>query len=219
MIVQDVTDQDLHWKTQVFDHFMQIVKSPYANFQAIGKLADSINNEAGSKQTLEHLYVYPVAKYAIDNRLSLGSIDLQQLHSLPINTLGYAYSDHLLRHGLTPIQSKFVDNNSDYLFFHLSEVHDIWHVVVGADTTMEGETKLQAFVASQLQSFRFAYAMLAKNLLKTSVEDIELADLLMDALAEGWLLGKQAHQLFGIQWNTLWHRPLIDLQKEFNIVL
>lgn len=149
----------------------------------------------------------------------MGALDLQQLHSLSVDTLGYAYSDHLLRHDLNPIQSKFVDSESDYLFLHLTEVHDIWHVVINADITMEGETKLQAFVASQLQSFRFAYAMLAKNLLKTSVEDLELVGSLMDALTEGWLLGKQAHQLFGVQWNTLWHRPLVDLQRELKILL
>lgn len=44
MIVQDLTDQDLRWKMQVFEHFMQVVKSPYADFQAIRELANSINN-------------------------------------------------------------------------------------------------------------------------------------------------------------------------------
>ncbi|MEP0900333.1 Coq4 family protein [Leptolyngbya subtilissima AS-A7] len=148
----------------------------------------------------------------------LGAIDLKQLHSLPAETLGYAYSDHLLRNSLNPIQSQTVENDYDYLIAHLAEVHDIWHVVINADTSMAGETKLQAFVAAQLRASRFSFAMLAKNLLKAAVEDLDLAEQLMDALTEGWRMGKQAYPLFGMQWNTLWDIPLVKLQAKWNLL-
>jgi ubiquinone biosynthesis protein Coq4 len=83
---------------------------------------------------------------------------------------------------------------------------------------MAGETKLQAFVAAQLRASRFSFAMLAKNLLKAAVEDLNLAEQLIDALTEGWRLDKQAQPLFGVQWNSLWNIPLIDLQAEWNIL-
>ena len=104
-------------------------------------------------------------------------------------------------------------------FNHLTETHDIWHVVINADTSMAGEIQLQAFVAAQLQISRFSLAMLAKNLLKTAVEDLDLAEQHMDALTTGWLMGKQAEPLFGIQWNTLWEKPLAQLQTQWNILL
>lgn len=218
MNTKDSAEQHSQWKMQVFERFMQILKAPYGDFQAIWNLANAINDEAGFRRTVELLSAHPLAKNAIQNRLLLGAIDLQQLHALPQETLGYAYSDHLLRNGLTPIQSQVVKDEYDYLIVHLTEVHDIWHVVINADISMAGETKLQAFVAAQLRASRFSFAMLAKNLLKTAVEDLDLAEQLMDALTEGWRIGKQAQPLFGVQWNTLWDMPLIDLQAKWNVL-
>jgi len=218
MNIKDLSDQDSQRKMWAFESFGQILKAPYADFQSIWNLANALNDEAGFRRTVELLSVYPSAKNAIQNQLRLGVIDIQQLHSLPADTLGYAYSDHLLRNGLNPIQSQIVKDEYDYLIAHLTEVHDIWHVVINADTTLVGETKLQAFVAAQLRSSRFSYAMLAKNLFKTAVEELDLTEQLMDALTEGWRLGKQAHSLFGVQWNTLWDIPLIELQAKWNVL-
>jgi ubiquinone biosynthesis protein Coq4 len=215
---KDSVDQHSQWKMLVFERFMQIVKAPYGDFQAIWNLANAVNDEEGFRRTIEFLSLHPLAKSAIQNRLLLGAIDLQELHSLPAETLGYAYSDHLLRNGLNPIQSQMVENDYDYLIAHLAEVHDIWHVVINADTSMVGETKLQAFVAAQLRASRFSFAMLAKNLLKAAVEDLDLAEQLIDALTEGWRMGKQAQPLFGMPWNTLWDIPLVKLQAKWNLL-
>jgi ubiquinone biosynthesis protein Coq4 len=59
--------------------------------------------------------------------------------------------------------------------------------------------------------------MLARSLLKTAIDAIEQADQHMDALTRGWMMGKQAHPLFGIRWNTLWEMPLEQLRTELNI--
>jgi ubiquinone biosynthesis protein COQ4 len=193
------------------------LKAPYGDFQAIWNLANAINDPESLKRTIELLCLHPLAKYAFQNRLRIGMIDFQQLHCLPQETLGYAYSDHMLRNSLTPITSSMVESDYEYLMVHLTEVHDIWHIIIGADTSMAGETKLQAFVAAQLRSSRFSFAMLAKNLLKAAVEDLNLAEQLMDALTQGWLIGKQAQPIFGMQWNTLWDTPLIQLQAKWNI--
>lgn len=218
MNAKDSIDQHSQWKMLVLERFMQIVKAPYGDFQAIWNLSNAVNDEEGFRRTVDFLSLHPSAKAAIQNRLLLGSIDLQKLHSLPAETLGYAYSDHLLSNGLNPIQSRIVENDYDYLIAHLAEVHDIWHVVINADTSMAGETKLQAFVAAQLRASRLSFAMLAKNLLKAAVEDLDLADQIMDALTEGWRMGKQAQPLFGIQWHTLWDMPLVKLQAKWNLL-
>ena len=39
----------------------------------------------------------------------------------------------------------------------------------------------------------------------------------MNALAQGWVLGKQAKPLFGIKWNTLWETPIEKLRFELNL--
>ncbi|MEO1067556.1 MAG: Coq4 family protein [Cyanobacteria bacterium J06638_6] len=219
MRIGDSSNPDLRWQAQVYERFAEILQAPYGDFQAIWNLANATNDAVGSKRTLDLLVSHPSARQAIQNRWRLGAIDLQQLHALPPETLGYSYADHLLCNGLTPIQRQATEDDYDYLTAHLTEVHDIWHVVINADTTMVGETKLQAFVAAQLRTSRFSFAMLAKNILKTAVEDLTLAEPLLDALAEGWSLGKQAHPFFGVQWQTLWQMPLLDLRRNLNVCL
>lgn len=205
------------WKTQVFNCFTDILKAPYGDFRAIGNLANAINDEEGCREVLAWLSLEDVAKSAIQERWQLGDVNLEQLHSLPETTLGYVYSDHMLRNGLTPIQLRIVESDYDYLTVHLTEVHDIWHVVVEADTSMIGETKLQAFVAAQLRRSRLSFAMLAKNLLKTAVDDLDLAEKLMDAATEGWYLGKQALPLFGVRWPNYWQISLQEFQTQWQI--
>ena len=212
------TGTNQQWKMQVFERFLEICKASYGDFQAIWNLANAINDVESLKQIVESLSQYPTAKYAFQNRLSLSFVDLEQLHTLDRNSLGYIYSNHMKSNKLKPIKPQAIDNDYAYLMFHLTETHDIWHVVTGSDTSMAGETKLQSFVAAQLHTSRFSFAMLAKNLLKTAVEDLELAQLLMDSLATGWVMGKQAQPLFGIQWDKLWDIPLTQLQLQWNIL-
>ncbi|BAZ18926.1 hypothetical protein NIES4071_108110 (plasmid) [Calothrix sp. NIES-4071] len=213
------TSINQQWKMQVVERFLEILKVPYGDFQAIGNLADAINDVESVEQTVELLSQHPTAKYAFQNRLLLEDYDLDQLYTLNQNTLGYIYSNHMKSNNLKPIQPRAIENDYTYLMYHLTETHDVWHVVTGSDTSMAGETKLQSFVAAQLKTSRFSFAMLAKNLLKTAVEDLELAQLLMDSLAAGWVMGKQAKPLFGIQWNKLWNIPLTQLQSEWNVIL
>jgi ubiquinone biosynthesis protein Coq4 len=72
-------------------------------------------------------------------------------------------------------------------------------VVTGCDTNITG------------------LALLAKNLLKAALFHIELSNQYMDALAQGWVMGKQAQPLFGIEWNALWETPLEDVRASLNI--
>jgi ubiquinone biosynthesis protein Coq4 len=205
------------WENQLLERFMEIVKAPYGDFAAIGNLSRATSDTESLQQIIESLSRHPQAKSAIQERFQLGKIDLLQLHRLPTDTLGYAYAAHMLDNGLKPLQIPSAEDDYTYLGLHMTEIHDIWHVVTGADTSIEGEIQLHAFTAAQLHFARFYLTMLARSLLKTAIDAIEQADQHMDALTRGWMMGKQAHPLFGIRWNTLWEMPLEHLRAELNI--
>lgn len=59
--------------------------------------------------------------------------------------------------------------------------------------------------------------MIAKNLLKSVVYDIERSADYMDAIAQGWIMAKQARPLFGIDWKSLWSTPLDEVRDVLNI--
>jgi ubiquinone biosynthesis protein COQ4 len=216
-MIQESVDQHQQWKQLVFERFLEILHAPYGDFQAIGHLAHAINDAESLQQAIDYLSTYPHAKHAIQKHLPLGEVDLQQLHELPQETLGYRYSDHMLRNNLKPITTQPVDSDLNFVTTHMAEVHDIWHIMADADVDMPGEMKLHAFTAAQLRCARFSFAMLAKNLMKATVDDLALAEQLMDALTEGWLMGKRAKPIFGLQWQTLWQVPVKQLQAEWNI--
>lgn len=214
-----IEDVQQHWQTQVIEAFTQVVKAPYGELLSIGRLSHTINDPLTLQLMVEHLSQTPQGRQAFQERPHLGEVKLQQLHQLPKNTLGYLYADHLIRNEFTPIPAYHEDNDYSFLSAHISETHDIWHVVTGCDTTKAGEIELAAFYAAQLSASRFWLAMLSKNLLKTAVEDIELCELHLDALSRGWLKGKEAKPLFGLQWNTLWETPLENLRTQLNLAL
>ncbi|MDY6897149.1 MAG: Coq4 family protein, partial [Cyanobacteriota bacterium] len=65
---------------------------------------------------------------------------------------------------------------------------------------------------------RFWLGLIVKNLLKSTIDDIEASTKYMDAITKGWLMGKQAKPLFGINWNQLWEHPLEEVRADLNIV-
>lgn len=206
------------WQTLVFAYrFMQIVKAPDGDMASIRRLSKATSDTYSLRLVVEFLKHYPQGRRAFQERPRLGKVDLQQLHQLPENTLGYLYADHMLKNGLTPLQAGDADNDYAFLAAHITETHDIWHVVTGYDTNITGEIRLEAFYVVQLYASRFWLALLAKNLLKAALFHIELSDQYIDALAQGWVMGKKARPLFGIQWNTLWETPLEDVRASLNI--
>ena len=214
-ILENVEQQ---WQTSVVESIINMVNAEDGDFGAIAKLSQATNDVSSINKMIELLCVHPQCKRAFEERPRLGNVDLQLLHQLPENTLGYAYANHMINNNLTPLQANYGDSNYQFLAAHLTETHDIWHIITGCDTNITGEIKLEAFYVAQLYASRFWLGLLAKNLLKAVVFDIEVSSKYMDALTEGWLMAKQAKPLFGIQWNTLWETPLEDVRNSLNIV-
>lgn len=217
--MQTGKDAEQQWQDLALESFLNMVKAPDGDFEAIARLVNALNDAQSLKIMVEFLSRHPQGKQAFGERPRLGNIALQQLHHFPQNTLGYVYADHMLRNGLVPLQASEVNNDYQFLSAHITETHDIWHVVTGCDTNIRGEIQLEAFYVAQLYASRFWLALLAKNLLKAVIYDIEVAGQYMDAITQGWAMAKLAKPLFGIRWNSLWETPLEDVRTSLNIIL
>ncbi|MCU0534614.1 MAG: Coq4 family protein [Hydrococcus sp. Prado102] len=217
--METIKDTQQQWQDLALESFLNIVKAPDGDFDAIARLSSTLNDASSLKIIVEFLSRHPQGKQAFLERPRLGNVDLQQLHQLPQDTLGYVYADNMLKNGLTPLQANSINNDYEYLSAHITETHDLWHIVTGCDTNILGEIQLEAFYVAQLYASRFWLALLAKNLLKAVVYDIEVAERYMNAITQGWTMAKQAKPLFGIRWNTLWEKPLKDVRSSLNIIL
>ena len=216
--MQTVNNTKQQWQDSAFESIFQMAKAADGDFDAIARLSSALNDAQSLQIMVEFLSRYPQGKQAFEQRPRLGNVDLQQLHHLPQNTLGYVYANHMLRNGLTTLQASDINNDYQFLVAHITETHDIWHVVTGCDTNITGEIQLEAFYVAQLYASRFWLALLAKNLLKAVVYNVEVAGQYMDAITQGWIMAKQAKPLFGLQWNTLWNEPLEDIRTSLHII-
>jgi ubiquinone biosynthesis protein COQ4 len=216
--MESVKDLEQQWQDLAIESFLQIVKAPDGDFDAIARLTKALSDTKSLNIIVEFLSRHPQGKQAFLERPRLGNVALQQLYQLPQNTLGYIYADSMLKNGLAPLQASSVNNDREYLIAHITETHDLWHIVTGCNTNILGEIQLEAFYVAQLYASRFWLALLAKNLLKAVVYDVEASDRYMDAITQGWVMAKQAKPLFGIRWNTLWEKPLEDVRTSLNII-
>ncbi|MEA5509988.1 Coq4 family protein [Crocosphaera sp. UHCC 0190] len=214
----NINETQQQWQDKVFESFLNLVRSPDGDFASIGQLGNALYETESFDVMIAFLSQTPQGKLAFEKRISLGKIDLQKFHQFPKNSLAYQYADHMIRHDLSPLKPQIVENDYQYLTAHLTETHDIWHVVTGSNTDILGEIRLEAFYVAQLYVSRFWLALLAKNLLKAVVYDIELGGQYLEAISEGWTLAKQTKPLFGIDWNQLWETPLDEIRKDLKLV-
>ena len=189
------------------------------DFGAIGRLAEASSDPESIQLTIDRLSIHPQAKKALTSRTRLQPIDLAKLHQLPVDTLGYCYAEHMLGNQLKPLQTPPAATEQQFLATHITETHDLWHTITGSKTDICGEIQLEAFYIAQLEVSRFWLALLTKNLLKSLLYDLDAATHYMDALTKGWMMGKQAHPLFGLDWDALWETPIAEVRANLNIVV
>ncbi len=215
--MSDTTATKQEWENTLFSSIMEMARATDGDFVAIGKLGAASSDSESLQMIVDRLSQQPQGQKAFANYFSLGAIDLAELHSLPAETLGYVYAEHMLSHQLQPLQSDLATTDHQFFVSHITETHDIWHVVTGSNTDILGEIQLEAFCVAQLEASRFWLALLTKNLMKSAVYDIESATAYMESMTNGWLMGRKAEPLFGINWSTLWTKPLAQIRNSLNI--
>jgi ubiquinone biosynthesis protein COQ4 len=119
---------------------------------------------------------------------------------------------------LTPIRSDLqLQSDLEFLNVHITETHDLWHIVTGTHTDILGEVQLEAFYIAQLKMSRFWLALITKNLLKSLLYDIEIADRYLEIITKGWMMGHQAQPLFGVNWHNLWETPIEEVRASLKV--
>jgi len=202
---------------ELLSSFMEMVQAEDGDFTVIAKISHASSDQHSLQLIVQQLSQHPQVREAFKSRFSLGEIDLEQLSKLSEGSLGRQYAEHMLHNQLKPLQAPPAESDHDFLGTHLAETHDIWHVMTGSKTDILGEVTLQAFCAAQLDYSRFWLALLTKNLLKSTIYSIESSTQYMDSLTKGWLMGKKAKPLFGIDWNTQWETPIEQLRNNLDI--
>lgn len=149
------------------------------------------------------------------------SINLEKLSQLPQGTLGYEYAQHMHKCGIQPLEiSQDLREEADSHLFALryTVTHDIFHVLLGFDTTYAGEMGVFAFTIAQ----NYSKTMNALEPLITSVYPlifINQAKQMRANIRKGKALGKKARCLLTYRFEDNWARAIADIRSELGLIL
>jgi len=189
-----------------------------SSLQTVGELTDGLLETPAYDHMAQHLKQDPACAALIRDRYIPPSHDLDKLLTYPPDSLGYLYAAQMKKMGFDPNLHADMTAKSDaeYVELRLSQTHDLWHIVTGFDASEIGEIGLQAFHLPQFP-YPLATLLIANSLISTTLRAPEALPPLLEAIAQGFQMGKAARSLFAQKWEEGWEKPLTQWQAELNI--
>lgn len=204
-------------KLLIVKSFILMLFGDYS-LDTVGELTYGLLETPAYDLVAHYLNQDPACATLIRDRYIPPAHDLDTLLTLPHDSLGYIYAAHIKKKGFDPNLHAGITAKSDaeYVELRLSQTHDLWHVVTGFDTDEISELGLQAFYLPQFP-YPLAALLVANSLISTTLKDPEVLPQLLDAIAQGFQMGKTVKPLFAQKWEEGWEKPLTQWQAELNI--
>jgi ubiquinone biosynthesis protein COQ4 len=167
----------------------------------------------------------PAAEQMLADRYLSPSPDVEALRNLPEGTLGRAFARYLDDNELDANllrESAFIPahrargEDVGHLAERGFQLHDLFHVLTGFDTTPLGEVRVVSFTVAQTPA-PYPAMIIASRPLQMVLYQPELLPPVMDAITEGWALGRRAKCLLGVQWEDHWGDSLLELRQEHQL--
>ncbi|MFB2836787.1 Coq4 family protein [Floridanema evergladense] len=201
----------------IFKSFFSMLTGE-SSLEAVGEMSDALVETPAFHLAAEYLKRDRACAALIRDRYIPAPHDLDKLLTYPENSLGYIYAATIKETGFDPNlhAGMTAETDAKYVELRLSQTHDIWHIITGFDTSVIGEIGLQAFHLSQFP-YPLATMLVANSLMSSTLLDPEQLPQLLEAIAQGWQMGKTAKPLFAQKWEEGWDKPLSQWQAELNI--
>ncbi|ALF53532.1 hypothetical protein ACX27_12885 [Nostoc piscinale CENA21] len=146
-------------------------------------------------------------------------INLEQLNQYPPCSFGREYAEHMQTNHLQPLNiSSGLDDVAKRNVFALRYVvtHDIFHVLLGFDTTYAGEIGVLAFAAAQNYSNSLKISLWLAKFLYPILAPQQVREIFAN-LKKGKELGKTADFLLAYRFEEHWLEPIDELRKNLGI--
>jgi ubiquinone biosynthesis protein COQ4 len=147
-------------------------------------------------------------------------VDLAALRRLPRTSLGGAYVAHLDDNGLSAatqaVQTRYVeDPDLAYLVRRFRQTHDVWHPLVALGVAPHEEVLVHAFSFGQLHLPLSALVLLFGGLKHGLLEG--RWGMLRHTLRDTYRAGRDAEDLIGVHWESMWETPLEAVRRRYRI--
>lgn len=188
------------------------------SLETVGELVYGLLGTRSYDLLAQHLNQDPACAALIQERYIPPAHNLDALLNLPPDSLGYRYAKAMKKTGFDPNLhvEMTAESDADYIELRLSQTHDLWHIVTGFDTSEISEIGLQAFHLAQFP-YPLATMLIANSLIASTLIVPETLPDLLEAITQGFHIGKTAKPLFAQKWEEGWEKPLSQWQAELNI--
>ena len=103
-----------------------------------------------------------------------------------------------------------------YLNTRILQMHDVWHLVAGYETTASHEIAISAFQLAQF-GHNYSAMFLASVMTITHVMQPAGVPVLLQLIAEAWQHGRRSPALMDIEWEAQWNNSIETLRARYGI--
>ncbi|OUL23334.1 hypothetical protein BV378_21920 [Nostoc sp. RF31YmG] len=146
-------------------------------------------------------------------------IDLAKLSQFPQGSFGREYAEHMNTNHLQPLNiSPELDDVAKRNVFVLRYVvtHDIFHVLLGFDTSYAGEIGVLAFATAQNYSNSLKISLWLAKLLYPLLAPQQVKAIFAN-LQKGRELGNKAEFLLGYRFEEHWEEPIAEVRNRLGL--
>ncbi len=160
-------------------------------------------------------------------------VDLDALAELPSGTLGRTYHGWIVDNDLAAQIAmdyrqfhEYLESQGQldgmpeplkYAILRGFQSHDFQHVLTGYDSSGLGEIAVQAFCLAQ-QRFPYFGMWISVVTTRMTFVDPRMIVPVMDAITEGWQLGRRTPNIQTVKWETMMDQPLDEVRTRHHIV-
>jgi len=190
-----------------YRHDMVAVLGETTGHGALKVLRDQMRNDPEGAEILQER-----------PRISLSTLDLDKLRSLPEGSLGQAYLRFLHVNRVSPdtrAPTRFVDDEElAYVIQRYREVHDMLHTLLGMPTNILGEIVVKWFEAVQTGlPMCILGALFGPIRLSAQSVQVLVSELIPWAIQNG----RRAPCVLNLYYERRWEQPLRALREELGI--
>jgi ubiquinone biosynthesis protein COQ4 len=181
-------------------------------------IEDGLIRLKATQKAVEYVMAKPGVSEIVAERYLAPPPDLKALAEYPSGSLGYEFAAYLKETGFDPnyYRALPITDDTSYVLTRLRQTHDLWHLVTGFGSDVNGELGLQAFCLAQVR-LPLPIILLAGGLLKTLVTAPDEMESLLDRIAVGYRLGSKAKPMLAQRWEMHWEKPLAQWRTELGL--
>lgn len=146
-------------------------------------------------------------------------INLEELSKYPQGSFGREYAEHMRENNLKPFNiSPELEDIARGNVFALRYVvtHDIFHLLLGFDTSYAGEIGVLAFAAAQDYSKSLKISLLLAKILYPIIAPKQRQAIFAN-VEKGLELGKSAQFLLGYRFEEHWEEPINEIRSRLGL--